>query len=104
VLSKALVRDILARSFRESVRQGTEGGAHELKVFTSPWSFDFAEIKVPEKGGPVPALIAHLVPNWDWLKGVTVKVAIAHRYLFKSHRKITGKIRDFFNRSCNFYL
>lgn len=38
----------------------------------------YAEIKVPEKVGPVPALIAHLVPNWDWLKGQTLRVGIGH--------------------------
>ncbi|MFA7061928.1 MAG: NADH-dependent [FeFe] hydrogenase, group A6 [Pedobacter sp.] len=38
----------------------------------------YAEIKVPEKPGPVPLMIAHLVPNWDWLKGQTLRVGIAH--------------------------
>ncbi len=28
--------------------------------------------------GPVPDLIKHLIPNWDWLKGATLKVAVAH--------------------------
>jgi iron-only hydrogenase group A len=37
----------------------------------------YAEITVP-KVGPVPEIVAHLVPNWDWLDGVTVKVAVAH--------------------------
>jgi iron-only hydrogenase group A len=36
-----------------------------------------AEITVP-KIGPVPDILKHLVPNWDWLKGATLKVAIAH--------------------------
>jgi len=36
-----------------------------------------AEITITEVG-PVPELIAHLVPDWDWLKGVTLKVGIAH--------------------------
>ncbi len=35
------------------------------------------EIPITEVG-PVPDLIKHLVPNWDWLKGVTLKVAVAH--------------------------
>ncbi|OQA33884.1 MAG: NADP-reducing hydrogenase subunit HndC [Betaproteobacteria bacterium ADurb.Bin341] len=35
------------------------------------------EIPITEVG-PVPDIIKHLVPNWDWLKGVTVKVAVAH--------------------------
>ena len=30
------------------------------------------------KVGPVPDILKHLVPNWDWLKGVTLKVAVAH--------------------------
>ncbi|MDD3182199.1 MAG: NADH-dependent [FeFe] hydrogenase, group A6 [Alphaproteobacteria bacterium] len=38
----------------------------------------YAEVKVPEKLGPVPAMIAHLVPNWDWLKGQTLRVGMAH--------------------------
>ena len=31
-----------------------------------------------DKVGPVPDILAHLVPDWEWLKGVTVKVAVAH--------------------------
>ena len=26
----------------------------------------------------MPEILAHLVPNWDWLKGATLKVAVAH--------------------------
>jgi NADP-reducing hydrogenase subunit HndD len=37
----------------------------------------YAELTVP-KVGPVPEIIAHLVPNWDWLNGATLKVAVAH--------------------------
>jgi len=37
----------------------------------------YAEITIP-KIGPVPEIVAHLVPNWDWLAGATVKVAVAH--------------------------
>ena len=37
----------------------------------------YAEITIP-KVGPVPDIVAHLVPNWDWLNGATVKVAVAH--------------------------
>jgi NADH-quinone oxidoreductase subunit G/[NiFe] hydrogenase diaphorase moiety small subunit len=37
----------------------------------------YAEITIP-KVGPVPEIVAHLVPNWDWLNGATVKVAVAH--------------------------
>ncbi len=38
----------------------------------------YVELPLGEKFGPVPDIIKHLVPNWDWLKGVTLKVAIAH--------------------------
>jgi len=38
----------------------------------------YVELPLGEKFGPVPDVIKHLVPNWDWLKGVTLKVAIAH--------------------------
>jgi Iron only hydrogenase large subunit, C-terminal domain len=36
------------------------------------------EIPIGDKVGPVPDLIKHLVPDWNWLKGVTLKVAVAH--------------------------
>ena len=35
------------------------------------------EIPIHEVG-QVPDLIAHLVPNWDGLKGATLKVGVAH--------------------------
>ncbi|KAF0153437.1 MAG: Fe-only hydrogenase catalytic subunit alpha [Ignavibacteria bacterium] len=38
----------------------------------------YVELPLGEKFGPVPDVIKHLVPNWDWLKGVTLKVAVAH--------------------------
>jgi len=38
----------------------------------------YYEIKIPDKVGPVPELIKHLVPNWDWLRGATLKVGVAH--------------------------
>ncbi len=38
----------------------------------------YAELPIGDKVGPVPDLIKHLVPNWDWLKGATLKVAVAH--------------------------
>jgi NADH-quinone oxidoreductase subunit G/[NiFe] hydrogenase diaphorase moiety small subunit len=38
----------------------------------------YVELKIPTEVGPVPDLIKHLVPNWDWLKGATVKVGVAH--------------------------
>ena len=38
----------------------------------------YAEITLPDELGPVPDLLAHLVPDWDWLRGVTLKVAVVH--------------------------
>lgn len=38
----------------------------------------YVELPLGEKFGPVPDVIKHLVPNWDWLKGATLKVAVAH--------------------------
>jgi len=35
------------------------------------------ELTIPNVG-PVPDIIKHLIPNWDWLKGATLKVAVAH--------------------------
>ncbi|OQY26412.1 MAG: hydrogenase [Candidatus Cloacimonetes bacterium 4572_55] len=37
----------------------------------------YAELPI-EEVGPVPDLLKPLVPNWDWLKGATLKVAVAH--------------------------
>lgn len=37
----------------------------------------YAELPIT-KIGPVPDLLKHLVPDWEWLKGVTLKVAVAH--------------------------
>ncbi len=37
----------------------------------------YAELPITEVG-PVPALIKHLVTDWNWLKGATLKVAVAH--------------------------
>lgn len=37
----------------------------------------YAELPIT-KVGPVPKLLAHFFPNWDWLKGATLKVAVAH--------------------------
>ncbi len=36
-----------------------------------------AEFKI-EKTAVVPPILKHLFDNWDWLKGVTLKVAVAH--------------------------
>ncbi len=38
----------------------------------------YAELPIGDKVGPVPELIAHLVPDWDWIKGATLKVAVCH--------------------------
>jgi iron-only hydrogenase group A len=37
----------------------------------------YVELPIKEVG-PVPDLIKHLVPDWNWLKGATLKVAVAH--------------------------
>jgi len=36
-----------------------------------------AEITIDEVG-PVPEIIAHLVPDWNWLEGATLKVGVCH--------------------------
>ncbi|MDR0483299.1 MAG: [FeFe] hydrogenase, group A [Cellulomonadaceae bacterium] len=38
----------------------------------------YAEVTLPEVLGPVPALLADTFPNWDWLSGATLKLAVAH--------------------------
>ncbi len=39
----------------------------------------YAEVKIDKVSKVVPELLSHLnIPNWDWLKGVTVKVGISH--------------------------
>jgi NADH-quinone oxidoreductase subunit G/[NiFe] hydrogenase diaphorase moiety small subunit len=37
----------------------------------------YAELPIKEVG-PVPDLIKHFVPDWNWLKGATLKIAVAH--------------------------
>jgi len=37
----------------------------------------YAELPITEVGR-VPKLIANLIPDWDWLKGATLKIAVAH--------------------------
>lgn len=37
----------------------------------------YAELPITEIG-PVPDLIKHLVPDWNWLKGAKLKIAVAH--------------------------
>jgi NADH-quinone oxidoreductase subunit G/[NiFe] hydrogenase diaphorase moiety small subunit len=36
-----------------------------------------AEVKISTVG-PVPALLSHLVPDFEWLRGVTLRVGLAH--------------------------
>jgi NADH-quinone oxidoreductase subunit G/[NiFe] hydrogenase diaphorase moiety small subunit len=36
-----------------------------------------AELKI-DKVGPVPDILKPLVPNWDWLKGATLRAGVAH--------------------------
>ena len=37
----------------------------------------YAELPITNVG-PVPDLLKHLVPDWSWLKGATLKIAVAH--------------------------
>ena len=37
----------------------------------------YAELPI-KAVGPVPGILSHLVPNWDWLRGVTLKVGVCH--------------------------
>lgn len=37
----------------------------------------YMELTIPQVG-PVPDILKHLVPDWNWLKGATLKVAVAH--------------------------
>ena len=37
----------------------------------------YAELPI-EEVGPVPEILQGVVPDWDWLKGATLKVAVAH--------------------------
>ncbi|MBZ0183678.1 MAG: [FeFe] hydrogenase, group A [Melioribacteraceae bacterium] len=37
----------------------------------------YAELPITEVG-PVPDILKPLVPNWDWVKGATLKVAVVH--------------------------
>lgn len=37
----------------------------------------YAELPI-EKVGQVPDLLKHLVPDWEWLKGATLKIAVVH--------------------------
>lgn len=37
----------------------------------------YAELTI-DKVGPVPEMLKHIVSDWNWLKGVTLKVAVSH--------------------------
>lgn len=37
----------------------------------------YMELTIPQVG-PVPDILKHLVPDWNWLQGATLKVAVAH--------------------------
>ena len=37
----------------------------------------YVELKIP-KIGPMPPILKHLLPNWDWLKDATLKLAVCH--------------------------
>jgi NADH-quinone oxidoreductase subunit G/[NiFe] hydrogenase diaphorase moiety small subunit len=37
----------------------------------------YVEVEIP-KIGTVPGLIAHLIPDWEWLRGVTLKLGVCH--------------------------
>lgn len=41
------VRQALSTSFREAVRDGTEGGLRELYLYTHPWGFRLEDISIP---------------------------------------------------------
>ncbi len=38
----------------------------------------YAEITLPDELGPVPPMLARLIPDWDWLRGVTLNVGVVH--------------------------
>jgi pimeloyl-ACP methyl ester carboxylesterase len=46
-LKIASVRETLSDSFLESLRQGSAGGAQEMKILCNPWGFDLGEIQTP---------------------------------------------------------
>ena len=50
-------------------------------------------IELPiDEVGPVPGLLAHLVPDWEWLKGATLRVGVAHGTA--NARKVMDDIRS----------
>ncbi len=38
----------------------------------------YAELTIPDTVGPVPEILRGLVPDWEWLRGATIKVGVAH--------------------------
>jgi NADH-quinone oxidoreductase subunit G/[NiFe] hydrogenase diaphorase moiety small subunit len=38
----------------------------------------YAELRLPDRLGPVPELLSGRVPDWDWLRGATLKVGVVH--------------------------
>ena len=46
-LQRPDVRRVLSDSFREAVRQGSGGGAQELKIYCRAWGFSLDSIRVP---------------------------------------------------------
>jgi len=74
------VMESALRTVIELVTGGKVESIYEHGDITPVRGFDgvrYAELKI-DKVGPVPDILKHLVPNWDWLKGATLKVAIAH--------------------------
>ena len=50
----------------------------------------YAELPIATVG-PVPAILNHIVPDWNWLKGATLKMAICHGT--RNARKVMEDIR-----------
>ncbi len=38
----------------------------------------YLELSIPKEVGQVPDLIKHLVPDWNWIAGATLKIGVAH--------------------------
>lgn len=38
----------------------------------------YTEVTLPDDLGPVPPLLAHVAPDWSWLRGVTLRLAVVH--------------------------
>lgn len=47
VLRRPEVRSVITASLREAIRQGADGVLQEMALYTQPWGFDLAEIKLP---------------------------------------------------------